>query len=133
MNESKNEKKPFRLEHWKKIAIVIAIYDLIVVSVSYFLALLIRFDFRYSMISPVYLVTWRRFTLIYAFACVIVFILLGLYKSIWRFAGFNEFCRTLLASLLMSAVHTAATLLFYYMREAYRRAKYYTDPKNQIN
>ena len=57
--------------------------------------------------------TWRRFTLIYAFACLVVFMLFGLYKSIWRFAGFNEFSRTLLTSLLMSAVHIAATLLFY--------------------
>ena len=113
MNENKNEKKPFRLEHWKKIAIVIAVYDLIAVSVSYFLALLIRFDFRYSMIDTVYLVTWRRFTLIYAAACVLVFMLLGLYKSIWRFAGFNEFSRTLLTSLLMSGIHTVVTLLFY--------------------
>ncbi len=113
MNENKSEKKPFRLEHWKKIAIVIAVYDFIAVSVSYFLALLIRFDFRYSMIDTIYLMTWRRFTLIYAAACVLVFMLLGLYKSIWRFAGFNEFTRSLLTSLLMSVVHTAATLLFY--------------------
>ena len=113
MNEIKTEKKTNRLEHWKKIAIVIGIYDLIAVSVSYFLALLIRFDFRYSLIDEVYLVTWRRFTLIYAFACLVVFMLFGLYKSIWRFAGFNEFSRTLLTSLLMSAVHIAATLLFY--------------------
>ncbi len=113
MNETKTEKKRFRLEHWKKIAIIIGIYDLIAVSVSYVLALLIRFDFRYSMIDEIYLVTWRRFTLIYAAACLVVFILFGLYKSIWRFAGLNELSRTLFTSLLMSAVHTVVTLLFY--------------------
>ena len=39
------------------------------------------------------------------------------------------------AGLIISTLFctVAATLLFYYMREAYRRAKYYTDPKNQIN
>ncbi len=95
MNDTKTEKKRFRLEHWKKIAIIIAIYDLVAVSASYFLALLIRFDFRYSMINEIYLVTWRRFTLIYAAACLVVFILFGLYKSIWRFAGLNELSRTL--------------------------------------
>ena len=113
MNETKSEKKTFRLEHWKKIAIVIALYDVVAVSISYFLALLIRFDFRYSLINRFYLVTWRNFAPIYAVLCLVVFVLLGLYKSIWRFAGFNEFARTLLTSLLMSAVHTGATLLFY--------------------
>ena len=113
MNETKSEKRPFRLEHWKKIAIVIGVYDLIAVSVSYFLALLIRFDFRYSMIDAAYLQTWRRFTLIYAAVCLIAFVLFGLYKSIWRFAGFNEFSRTFLVSLLMSLIHTVVTLLFY--------------------
>ena len=113
MNETKKEKKPFRLEHWKKIAIVIAIYDVIAVSASYFLALMIRHDFRYSLIDTIYIVSWQRFTLIYAAACLIVFILCGLYKSIWRFAGFNEFVRTLLTSLAMSVFHTVVTLLFY--------------------
>ena len=114
MDETKNnKKKTFRLEHWKKIAIVIGIYDLVAVSISYFLALLIRFDFRYSLIEEAYLVAWRRFAPIYAVACLIVFMICGLYKSIWRFAGFNEFSRTLLNSLGMSIVHTAATLLFY--------------------
>ena len=114
MDETKNnKKKTFRLEHWKKIAIVIGIYDLVAVSISYFLALLIRFDFRYSLIEEAYLVAWRRFAPIYAVACLIVFMICGLYKSIWRFAGFNEFSRTLLTSLGMSIVHTAATLLFY--------------------
>ena len=113
MNETKTEKKRFRLEHWKKIAIVIALYDIVAVSISYFLALMIRFDFRYSVIDDVYIETWRRFAPIYAVACLIVFVLFGLYKSIWRFAGFNEFIRTLLTSLLMSAVHTVVTLIFY--------------------
>ncbi|MBR0207277.1 MAG: polysaccharide biosynthesis protein [Oscillospiraceae bacterium] len=113
MNEKKTEKKRFRLEHWKKIAFVIGFYDLIMVSAAYYLALLIRFDFRYSMIETEYVEALRRFAPVYSVACVVVFIFLGLYKSIWRFAGFNEFLRTILASFLMSAVHTAATLLFY--------------------
>ena len=113
MGAKRTGKKPARFEHWKKIAIVIGIYDVVAVSVSYFLALLLRFDFRYSMIEVKYLEAWQRFALIYAAACLIVFALCGLYKSIWRFAGFNEFVRTLVVSLFMSAIHVAATLLFY--------------------
>ena len=36
-----------KLEHWKVIAIYLIIYDMIAVNFSYFMALLVRFDFRY--------------------------------------------------------------------------------------
>ena len=113
MNESHCTRKPRKLEHWKKIGLIIGLYDLLVVSASYFFALLLRHDFRFSLINPEYVETWERFTPIYAIACLVVFMLLGLYKSIWRFAGLNEFYRILIASLSMSLVHVAATLVFY--------------------
>ena len=113
MNESQCTRKPRKLEHWKKIGLIIGLYDLLAVSASYFFALLLRHDFRFSLINPEYVETWERFTPIYAIACLVVFMLLGLYKSIWRFAGLNEFYRILIASLSMSLVHVAATLVFY--------------------
>ena len=113
MNESYSDKKPQRLQHWKKIAFLIGLYDILAVSASYFFALLLRFDFRYSMINPEYVETWERFSPIYAIACLTVFMLLGLYKSIWRFAGLNEFYRILIVSFSMSLLHVVATLVFY--------------------
>ena len=109
-NSSKNR---FKLEHWKKIAVGIALYDILAVNAAYFFALLLRFDFRYSLIDSHYIATWERFAPVYAILCLAVFIITGMYKSIWRFAGLNEFYRTLTVSLLMSAVHVAVTLLFY--------------------
>ncbi len=41
------------------------------------------------------------------------FAVFGLYKIIWRFAGFNEFNKTLYVSLLTSVIHVGATLLLY--------------------
>jgi len=113
MNESNTNRKAFRLEHWKKIALLIGLYDVLAVSASYFFALLLRFDFRYSMIIPNYVEIWERFIPIYAVACLLVFMLCGLYKSIWRFAGLNEFYRILIVSLSMSVLHVIATLVFY--------------------
>lgn len=43
-----------KLEHWKVIAIYLIIYDMIAVNFSYFMALLVRFDFRYSSIPTDY-------------------------------------------------------------------------------
>lgn len=50
-----------KLEHWKVIAIYLIIYDMIAVNFSYFMALLVRFDFRYSSIPTDYFAAWRSF------------------------------------------------------------------------
>lgn len=57
-----------KLEHWKVIAIYLIIYDMIAVNFSYFMALLVRFDFRYSSIPTDYFVAWRSFAPIYGYA-----------------------------------------------------------------
>lgn len=54
-----------KLEHWKVIAIYLIIYDMIAVNFSYFMALLVRFDFRYSSIPTDYFDAWRSFAPIY--------------------------------------------------------------------
>ncbi len=112
MEKNQTTKKPFRYQHWQKIAVLLILYDALMVNVAYFLALLVRFDFRYSEIRPIYISAWSKFAPGYALLCVVLFMLMGLYRSIWRFASFNEFGRTLLASLLSSALHVAITLAF---------------------
>ena len=107
------EKKPFRLEHWMKIAVIMGCYDVIAVSAAYFLALLLRFDFRFSLIPTEYTGAWQRFAPIYAALCILLLLLFGTYKSMWRFASFPELTRTAAASLIGSALHVVLTLLFY--------------------
>ena len=114
MNELKTEKKSIGLQHWQKIAIVMALYDAIAVSAAYILALLLRFDFRFSMIHPFeYVETWEHFAPIYAIICLVVLLLFGLYRLMWRFVGLNEFYRTLCVSLGLSVLHVILTLVFY--------------------
>ena len=62
-----------KLEHWKVIAIYLIIYDMIAVNFSYFMALLVRFDFRYSSIPTDYFVAWRSFAPIYTIIILAVF------------------------------------------------------------
>ncbi len=114
MTGNKKEKKTIRLQHWVKIAVLIGCYDVIAVSAAYFLGLLLRFDFRFSQIPRVYFGAWQRFAPLYAGICLAIFILFGLYKSIWRFASFPELSRVTVASFAASALHTVITLLFYY-------------------
>ena len=48
-------KKQTILSNWKLNAILLALYDFVTIIGSYFLALLIRFDFRFNSIHSYYL------------------------------------------------------------------------------
>ena len=94
--------------------ILLVIYDLIAVNASYFLALWLRFDCRYSMIPDIYLENWLHFVPVYSIICLAVFVLLKLYKSIWRYASYTELYRVINATIVTSILHFASITLFYH-------------------
>lgn len=116
MNGENSQKKKFKIEHWQKIAVILACYDAVAVSAAYILALLLRFDFRYSTIQEDHLETWLAFFPYYAGLCVVAFMLFGLYKGIWRFASMSDVPRIVGASLFMSVVHIILTFAVYHHR-----------------
>ena len=67
MNTNRSNNR-FKLEHWKKIAAGIALYDMLAVNAAYFFALLLRFDFRYSLIETKYVDAWEHFAPVFHFA-----------------------------------------------------------------
>jgi len=113
-------KQRFHIQHWHWIVAFLIVFDLLAVTASYFFALWARFDFRYSMIDPVYLGAFLRFAPIYAVCCVIVFRFLRLYSSMWQFASFPELIRVIEASIITTILHAAGiTLLFCRMPLSY--------------
>ena len=113
------EKKGFfgalkKIEHWKLIAAYLVIYDMIAVNASYFLALWIRFDLKFSLIFKDYLVSFIKFSPYNTVICLIIFWRLRLYKSIWRFASYDELFRCIIASGLASLIHIIAITVFIY-------------------
>lgn len=98
--------KKGKLEHWQIIAMYLAVYDAIAVNAAYFLALWIRFDCRYSEIPEVYLSSYLKFAPWYTIFSVVIFWLLRLYKSIWRFASYSEFVRIVAATVITGLFHT---------------------------
>lgn len=91
--------KKLKLRHWHVVTLWLILYDIIAFNVSYFLALWIRFDCRYSMIEAQYLEAFLHFAPVYTVLSFIIFLYARLYKSIWRFASFNELQRTLFANI----------------------------------
>ncbi len=105
-NEKKKDSK-FRMEHWQIMMSYLVIYDVFAIALSYFLALWIRFDCRFRMIPQEYLQPYMKTILVYAMFCIVVFWFMRLYKSIWRFASYNELVRTTIATIITLVCHIA--------------------------
>lgn len=112
MRERKRNKKR-RFEHWQIISIYLIVYDMIAVNAAYLLALLLRFDFSYSLIPSPYLNAFLRFMPSYTIFSIITFLSLRLYNSIWRYASFAELARIVVSSVLTFLFHTIFITVFY--------------------
>ena len=93
------------LEHWHIISLLLALYDILAVSASFFLALWLQYNCAYSGINLDQKIAFMHFALPYGLVCVVVFRTLGLYNSIWRFASYNELLRTGLATVITGIIH----------------------------
>lgn len=100
------------LEHWVVVAAYLCIYDVVAVNFSYFFGLWLRFDLKFSGIPTEFYRAFIEFAPFYTIFCIVVFYLLHLYKSIWRFASFNELNRLFLATLITSVFHIAGISIF---------------------
>ena len=113
-------KKKRVFEHWHKVAVLLMAYDLVVATGSYFFALWLRFDCRFSQIPEHYLSAWFKFLPMYFVACIVVYWFFHLYQSIWRFASFIELKRVIFATMVLGVFHTVAiTVLFQRMPVSY--------------
>ena len=101
----------FGKEHWIGVALFLALYDIVVLAMSYFLALWLRWDCRFTEIPKEYLSAWKHFTPVYVVVAIMCFYLLRLYKSIWRFASYSELLRTIVASMITTVIHTGGITL----------------------
>ena len=100
-------KKLFAVNNLRILDIGLVLYDIGAVNSSFFLALWFRFDCQYSMIPGVYLEPFFKFAPIYSLFCVAVFSGFRLYRSIWRFASYDELARVLASVAVVSVFHIA--------------------------
>ena len=108
-------------EHWQMVTVFLMLYDFLAVCASYFMALLLRFDFRYTAIDSIYLGYYIRSIFIYSLFVIVIFRCFKLYRSIWRFASYRELLRTLIATaitgigypLIMAVIHHRMPVSYY--------------------
>ena len=113
MSKKEERERKTKIQHWKVIAFYLLVYDIIAVNFSYFLGLWLRFDLQYSNIPWEYLSAFLKFTPVYTVAVVIVFYILRLYNSLWRFASFNELNRIFAASVITTVIQIVGITAFF--------------------
>lgn len=106
--------KKFHIEHWYIMSILLAVYDIMAVNVSYFLALLFRFDGFFSQIPDYYVRAYVKFIPIYTILCLVIFYASKMYQSVWQYASFNELARTCIGSTVASLLHILLITVIYY-------------------
>lgn len=111
MKQMKN-KGVMGLEHWKVIALYLLIYDIVTINLSYFIGLWLRFDLQYSKIPSEYLMSFIKFAPFYTAFSIIVFYMMHMYNSLWRFASFNELTSIMMATVVTGTAHVVGITLF---------------------
>ena len=95
-------------------SILLAVYDIMAVNVSYFLALLFRFDGFFSQIPDYYVGAYVKFIPIYTILCLVIFYASKMYQSVWQYASFNELAHTCIGSTVASLLHILLITVIYY-------------------
>ena len=101
------------IAHWKIIAIYLMIFDVVAINFSYFFALFMRFEFSYKSIPQEYFMAYLKFAPIYTVFTIVIFYVLRLYSSLWRFASFNELNRVVGASVITTLFHWVGITVFF--------------------
>ena len=102
---AKEKTGKLHFKHWHIISLCLMVYDILAVNSAYFLALWVRYDFRFTAIPTSCLTAWAKFTPAFSLFCLMVFWGLRLYQSIWRFASYSELLRVSIATVVTSLFH----------------------------
>ena len=103
-------KKYFSEHLWMQRAIVLAFIDALSILVSYLLALLLRFDFVFSVVPREYIEGYIWSMPYWVVVTIVVFYAFRLYHSIWRLAGFEEMKTLIQAYIVLLFLYVAGML-----------------------
>lgn len=100
-----------KIKHWQIITFLLVCFDVFAVIASYYAALLVRFDLRFSEIPREYLREYMITILPYVVVCVMVFVFFRLYRSLWRYVSFREVVYMIMATAITFVINIAGTWL----------------------
>ncbi len=109
MAMEQNKTNTAKGRQWVLRALIVAILDIVLISASFFGAMLVRFDLKYSEIDPQYIDAYSNIIPFCIAGAILLFILFKLYNSIWRFASISELERMAKAWIVFTVI--AATIV----------------------
>lgn len=111
-----NEKKSNKKLYLRRIALrmILVFYDVIAINVSFVLTLYLRFYVAEEMHAGAvhFFELFTKYTPFYTFFCILVFACFKLYSGMWKYAGFNDLNRIIVANIVCALGHILGTLLF---------------------
>ncbi len=90
---------------WKEKMMVLFVFDLLTIVVSYGMALLLRFEFSFHEIDQVYINGFVDSIPLWSLATLVVFFICRLYHSIWSLASTRDVLTIIKAYLLLIPVY----------------------------
>ena len=108
-----NERGKKQNQLWLHRVVILGVLDVAGIGISYFFALLLRFDFLYSKIPQEYLRGYLKSMPWLILVTILIFYLFKLYHSIWRLISLAELKRILTAYGVLIPVYA---LLFWVLK-----------------
>ena len=107
---------------WVHKAVLVAFLDAIIVLFSYLMALLARFDFKFSEIPLNYIEGYLWSMPFWVAATIVVFYVCRLYHSVWSLASISEIQMSVVSYMILLVVYLVGTL---FMRLRMPRSYYF--------
>ena len=95
-----------------RISFLLLIYDIVAINLSYFFALWLRFDCKFTEIPEKYLDPAMNIVPVYTLIMLAALASMRLYRSVWRYASIPELIRVFGASVIGAVTQIAGTLIF---------------------
>lgn len=113
MTDTKVNKKYIYIR-WCLLRFGLMLFDTIAVNAAYYLALVVRFYVRFEFHEAAlrYIPAFFSFAPYYTACSLVVFGFMGLYKSLWKYAGMSDMNRIIGASAITCGIHILGTLVF---------------------
>ena len=107
LKKFKNPKKRIRVS-------LLLCYDTGAILIAEYFALLIRFEFRPSMIKEVFLHSLMSYSFLNLLCSISIFAFFSLYESLWRYASVTELLNTVLACVVSSVIQLVGMYMLQY-------------------
>ncbi len=99
---------------------LLVVFDIIAINLSSYLALLVRFELKWSSIEQECLQAVNRLCVLNTVITVLIFFIFRLYNSLWRYASVREMVNIMFACIIASVQHITALFMCYkYFTKSY--------------